>query len=191
MVTDTGYSAFSFRVSPVTTFAVPVLYAASGASEAQIVDDTFNMVPMGRFGTPSPGGVALAYRDRGQQPGHSTSAQHGDGKHLGRALVHGAASSQQAGAPGRRDRRVQLILSENDPGRVPARGGHLLARAPIGITWASARPGYSSSLDPGLPLLQPVAGVDTIVCALNAGERGGLHRAQRLNQARPSIRPPA
>ena len=58
------YSAFyTFICNPLATtnIAMPVVYAASrgvGGGEVVVID-SFNMVPLGSFGTPSPGGVGL------------------------------------------------------------------------------------------------------------------------------------
>jgi hypothetical protein len=200
------YSAFySFQcVVNVTTFAMPVLYAASGAVGGGqiVVVDTFNMVPMGRFGTPSPGGVAMT----GIGTGAGNSRLVVSNFSANTVTVYDVADvrwytgsslwAQQAGlsnavATG----TAKLILSEDDFKKVFPRqkqdvssppGPSILGTINVGISPSRVKiTGLPSSLgSPGFPCFSPYLTSNTIVCALNAGENtADFTELQRLNQS--------
>ncbi|MFI5401955.1 MAG: Ig-like domain-containing protein, partial [Planctomycetota bacterium] len=206
MTSDTRpYSAFyTFDCgSGVHNFAMPVLYAASGAVGGGqiVVIDTFNMVSMGRFGTPSPGGVAMT--GIGTGAGNSrlvvsnfsantvTVYDVADVRwYTGASLWANQGSLQQAVATG----LSKLILSEDDFKKVFPRqkqdissppGPAVLGTINVGISPSKVRiTGLPSSLgSPGFPCFSPWLSSNPIVCALNAGENtADFTELQRLNQ---------
>ncbi|HEX5137443.1 MAG TPA: Ig-like domain-containing protein [Planctomycetota bacterium] len=204
MTSDTRpYSAFySFVCSqPNVTFAMPVLYAASGAVGGGqiIVIDTFSMVSMGKFGTPSPGGVALtAVGNVGRLAVSNFSAntvtvydivdvRWFTGATLW-ATQNGLVNAVAAGS-------AKLILDEKDFKRVFPRQKQDLSSPPgppvIGTINVGVSPtrvkitGFPNSLGAqGFPCYSPWLGPETIVCALNAGENTvDFTELQRLNQS--------
>jgi hypothetical protein len=180
---------------------MPVLYAASGAIGGGqiVVVDTFNMVPMGRFGTPSPGGVAMtAIGNTGRLVVSNFSANTVtvyDVKDVkwftGATNFNFQASLQAAVQAG----QSKLILSENDFKAVFPRQKQDLSSPPgppvIGTINVGVSPsrvaitGLPVSLGAtGMPCYSPWLGPETIVCALNAGENTvDLTELQRLNQS--------
>jgi hypothetical protein len=211
MTTDTRpYSAFytlfdCVRPPPVSNLAMPVLYAASGAIGGGeiVVIDTFRMVPMGRFGTPSPGGVALTaigassgrlvvsnfsantvtVYDISQVRWFTGSAilpawpQQGN---LRAAVASGAA---------------KLILTEEDfraifprqkqDGSSPP-GPPVMGTIKVGVSPSRVRiTGLPGSLgSQGNPCFSPYLTTNPIVCTLNAGANtADFTELQRLNQS--------
>jgi Bacterial Ig-like domain len=206
MTTDTRpYSAFySFQcVIPVTTFAMPVLYAASGAIGGGqiVVVDTFNMVPMGRFGTPSPGGVAITAVGTGTSCRLVVSNFSANtvtvydvrdvrwytGANLW-ASQGGLVAAVGAGT-------AKLILSEDDFKAVFPRqkqdissppGPPVLGTINVGVSPSKVKiTGLPASLgSPGFPCYSPWLSANPIVCALNAGENTvDFTELQKLNQS--------
>jgi hypothetical protein len=206
MTSDTRpYSAFyTFQCSVnVTTFAMPVLYAASGATGGGqiVVIDTFNMIPMGRFGTPSPGGVALTAVGTGAScrlvvsnfsANTVTVFDIRDVRwYTGQNLWAQQASLVQAVQSG----TAKLILTENDFKTVFPRqkqdlsspaGPPVLGTINVGVSPSKVKiTGLPGSLgSPGFPCYSPWLSSNPIVCALNAGENTvDFTELQRLNQS--------
>ncbi|MCK6460991.1 MAG: Ig-like domain-containing protein, partial [Planctomycetes bacterium] len=213
MTTDTRpYSAFftlfdCVNPPPVSNLAMPVLYAASGAvgGGQVVVIDTFNMVPMGRFGTPSPGGVALtAY---GAATGGSrlvisnfsantvtvydiSQVRWFTGQGVLPAFPEQAnlAALVASGA-------AKLILSEDDFKAVFPRqrqdissppGPPIIGTIKVGVSPTKVRiTGLPSSLgSPGFPCYSPYLTANPIVCSLNAGNNtADFTELQKLNQS--------
>jgi hypothetical protein len=207
MTSDTRpYSAFyTFACSVnVTTFAMPVLYAASGAvgGGQVVVIDTFQMTPMCRFGTPSPGGVALTAIGTGA--GNSRLVVSNFSANT--VTVYDVADvrwftgqslwAQQAGLANAVATGVsKLILDEKDFKVVFPRqkqdissppGPPVLGTINVGISPSKVKiTGLPSSLgSPGFPCFSPWLSSNPIVCALNAGENtADFTELQRLNQS--------
>jgi hypothetical protein len=213
MTTDTRpYSAFftlfdCVNPPPAPNLAMPVLYAASGSTGGGqiVVIDTFNMVPMGRFGTPSPGGVALtAYGgtvgngrlvvsnfsantvtvyDISQVRwfrGPSIYPPYPQQGVLGAAVTAGIAT---------------LLLTEDDfkalfpHQRMDASsppGPPIIGTIKVGVSPGHVRiTGLPGSLgSPGNPCYSPYLTSNPIVCALNVGANtADFTELQRLNQS--------
>jgi len=207
MTSDTRpYSAFySFQCSiNVTTFAMPVLYAASGAIGGGqiVVIDTFNMVPMGRFGTPSPGGVAITAVGTGAGNSRLVVSNFSANTvtvysvadvrwYTGANLWATQPGLQAAVANG----TAKLILSEEDFKAVFPRqkadvssppGPPIIGTINVGVSPSKVKiTGLPSSLgSPGFPCYSPWLSTNPIVCALNAGENtADFTELQRLNQS--------
>ncbi len=207
MVSDTrSYSAFYsfYCIIPVTTFTMPVLYAASGAvgGGQVVVIDSFNMVSMGRFGTPSPGGVALTAVGTGAAAARLVVSNFSANTvtvynvadvrwFTGASLWAQQAGLQQAVSTG----ASKLILSEADFKAVFPRqkqdvasppGPPIIGTVNVGISPTKVKiTGLPNSLgQAGFPCFSPWLGVDTIVCALNAGENtADFTELQRLTQS--------
>jgi len=207
MTTDTRpYSAFySFQcLNNVTTFAMPVLYAASGAIGGGqiVVVDTFQMTAMGRFGTPSPGGVALTAIGTNVANGRlvvsnfsantATVYQIADVRWFtGTSLWAQQGGLQSAVAAG----LSKLILTEEDFKAVFPRqkqdvasppGPPVLGTINVGVSPSKVRiTGISNSLGAmGFPCYSPWLVPDTIICVLNAGENtADFTELLRLNQS--------
>jgi len=208
MTTDTRpYSAFyTFICNPLASvnIAMPVLYAASGAVGGGqiVVVDTFNMVPLGRFGTPSPGGVALTAV--GTAAGNSRLAVSNFSANT--VTVFDVAEvrwftgtslwSQQAGlANAVATGSAKLILTEPDfTAAFPRQradissppGPPVIGTVNVGVSPSNVRiTGLPSSLgSPGFPCYSPWLSQNTIVCVLNAGENtADFTELQTLNQS--------
>lgn len=185
-------------------FAMPVLYAASGAIGGGqiVVVDTFNMIPMGRFGTPSPGGVAMT--GIGTGAGNSrlvvsnfsantvTVYDVADVRwYTGPSLWAAQGGLQAAVANG----SAKLILTESDFKTVFPRqkqdvssppGPPVIGTINVGISPSKVKiTGLPNSLGAaGFPCFSPYLSPDTIVCALNAGANtADFTELQRLNQS--------
>jgi hypothetical protein len=205
MTTDTRpYTAFyTFICDPLASvnIAMPVLYAASGAIGGGqiVVIDTFNMIPMGRFGTPSPGGVALTANGSSNRLVVSNFSANtvtvfdiSDVRWFtGASLWAQQAGLQNAVANG----SSKLILTEEDFKAVFPRQKQDLSSPPgppvigtinVGVSPSKVKiTGVTNSLgSAGFPCYSPYLVPDTIVCALNAGENTiDLTELQRLNQS--------
>jgi hypothetical protein len=206
MTTDTRpYTAFyTFYCSvPNVSFGMPVLYAASGAVGGGqiVVIDTFNMVSMGRFGTPSPGGVAMT--GIGTAAGNSrlvvsnfsantvTVYDVADVRwYTGPSLWAGQGGLANAVASG----TAKLILTEEDFKAVFPRqkqdvssppGPPILGTINVGISPSKVRiTGLPQSLGSTGACGSPYLSANPIVCALNAGENtADFTELQRLNQS--------
>jgi hypothetical protein len=207
LVSDSrSYSAFySFQcVVPVTSFMMPVLYAASGAVGGGqiVVIDSFNMVPMGRFGTPSPGGVALTAVGTGATNSllvisnfsANTVTVYGVSDvrwFTGANLWAQQGGLQQAVASG----SSKLILNEDDFRTVFPRqkqdissppGPPIIGTVNVGISPTKVKiTGLPVSLGaPNFPCFSPFLSGQPIVCSLNAGENtADFTELQRLSQS--------
>ncbi|MFI5401638.1 MAG: Ig-like domain-containing protein, partial [Planctomycetota bacterium] len=200
------WSAFhTFYCSiPGVLFSMPVVYAASGAVGGGqiVVIDAYNMVSMGRFGTPSPGGVAMT--GIGTAAGNSRLVVSNFSANT--VTVYDVANvrwftgaslwrTQPQLANGVATGSTQLILSEEDFKRVFPRqkqdissppGPPVLGTINVGISPSRVKiTGLPSSLgSPGMPCFSPWLSSNTIVCALNAGENtADFTELQRLNQS--------
>jgi len=197
MTTDTRpYSSFySFACPPVTFNGGMLfqgnLYAASGSigGGQVIVVDTYRMEPLGRFGTPSPGGVGLTAV--GTALGNSrlvvsnfsantvtvfdvTDVRWFTGASLW--LTQGGLSAAVGNGSS------QLILSEEDFQKIfPAQrvdvssppGPPIIGTINVGVSPTKAKiTGLPNSLGLFAPPIcfSPLLSTNTIVCSLNAGE---------------------
>ncbi len=208
MTSDTRpYSAFYtfYCLNPIfPTFYAPVLYAASGAVGGGqiVVIDTFNMISMGRFGTPSPGGVALTGIGTGAGNSRLVVSNFSANTvtvydisnvrwYTGASLWAQQGGLQQAVATG----GAKLVLSEDDFKKVFPRqkqdvssppGPPVLGTINVGISPSKVRiTGLPNSLgQAGFPCFSPWLSSNVIVCALNAGENtADFTELQRLNQS--------
>lgn len=208
MTTDTRpYGAFySFRCSlPTFSFAMPVLYAASGAVGGGqiVVIDTFNMVSMGRFGTPSPGGVAMT--GIGGAAGGSRLVVSNFSANT--VTVYDVANVRWYTGPtsnlatqGQLRNAVatgsaKLILDEDDFKTVfphqkqdvsSPPGPPVIGTISVGVSPSKVRiTGLNNSLGAaGAPCFSPWLSPEPIVCALNAGENtADFTELVRLNQS--------
>jgi hypothetical protein len=195
LTTDTRpYTSFyTFVCDPnaPVNIAMGNVYAASasvGGGEVVIID-AFKMVPLGRFGTPSPGGIALTAIGAGPNSGRLTVSNFsantvtvfdiGDVMWFtGGSLFITQGNLQSAVQSG----QSQLILDEDDFKRVFAQqrfdsafsppGPPIIGTINVGISPTKVKiTGLPSSLgSPGFPCFSPFLVSNTIVCALNAGE---------------------
>jgi hypothetical protein len=167
------------------------VYAASasvGGGEVVVID-SFNMVPLGRFGTPSPGGIAQTAVGAGPNTGRLTvsnfSANTVTVFDVGEVMWF-TGSTLPATQGGLRtlvqSGQAQLILDEEDFERVfPAQrlnsafsppGPPIIGTINVGISPTKCKiTALPSSMgSPGFPCFSPFFVSNTIVCALNAGE---------------------
>ncbi|MHC4550286.1 MAG: Ig-like domain-containing domain [Planctomycetota bacterium] len=194
LTTDTRpYTSFyTFVCDPAApvNIAMGNVYAASasvGGGEVVVID-AFLMVPLGRFGTPSPGGLALTAVGAGPNTGRLTVSNFsantvtvydiGDVMWFtGGSLWVAQTGLQNAVQTG----QSQLILTESDFERVfPAQrvgisspsGPPVIGTINVGISPTKVKiTGLPVSLGvPGFPCFSPVLVSNTIVCVLNAGE---------------------
>jgi len=210
MVSDSRiYSAFYDFVcsNPAfINFTMPVVYAASGAvgGGQVVVIDTFNMVSMGRFGTPSPGGVAMTAVGAGAGNSRLVVSNFSANTvtvydvadvrwYTGSSLYFGPQSAlQNAVVTG----TSKLILSEADFKAIfphqkqditSPPGPPIIGTVNVGISPTKVKiTGLPTSLGaPGFPCFSPFLAVDLIVCALNAGENtADFTELQRLSQSK-------
>jgi hypothetical protein len=195
MVTDTRvYSAFytficGGRNSPSLFFTtVYALSSSAGGGEVTVID-SFNMVPLGRFGTPSPGGVAVTAN--GVTAGSARAAisnfsantvtifDVADVRFYTGSTLYGTQAGL-AGAVG--SGSAKLVLNEEDFEQVfPHQKGDLssppgpqvIGTINVGISPSSVDiTGLPNSLGVYSPpfCYSPVLSSNTIVAVLNAGE---------------------
>jgi hypothetical protein len=213
MTTDTRpYSAFytlfdCVNPPPASNLAMPVLYAASGAVGGGqiVVIDTYNMVPMGRFGTPSPGGVALTAI--GAATGSSrlvisnfsantvtvydiSQVRWFTGQYIfpGFPEQAGLAALVASGAAklilNEEDFKVAFPRQKQDISSPP--GPPVIGTIKVGVSPAKVRiTGLPGSLgSPGNPCYSPYLTANAIVCSLNTGSNtADFTELQRLNQS--------
>jgi len=208
MTTDTRpYSAFyTFVCDPLASvnIAMSLLYAASrGAGGGEIiVIDTFKMEPLGRFGTPSPGGVGLTAIGTSAGNGllcvsnfSANTATVYDISNVrwftGASLWATQGGLANAVASG----QTQLILTEEDFEKVfPAQragissppGPPIIGTINVGVSPTAIKiTGLPSSLgSPGFPCYSPYLTQNTIVGVANAGENTiDFSELQTLNQS--------
>jgi hypothetical protein len=206
LVSDTrSYTAFYDFVCSSTAFfnfEMPVVYAASGAVGGGqiVVIDSFNMVPMGRFGTPSPGGVALTAIGTGAGNSRLVVSNFSANTvtvydvanvrwYTGATLVVQQPVLTTNVASG----TSKLILSEKDFTAVFPKQKQAVASPPgppvigtvsVGVSPTRVKitgfPGSLGSAACGSPSLSQ----NLIVCALNAGENtADFTELQRLTQS--------
>jgi hypothetical protein len=192
ITTDTRvYTAFhTFLCFPIPSpnFYMTTVYATSSSvgGGQVVVIDSFNMEPMGRFGTPSPGGVGItAITTTGRAAVSNFSANTitvfdiaqvawytsaGNPYTFQSGLVNGVSTGQD-----------QLILSEKDFEEVFPRqkggvssppGPPIIGTINVGISPTKCKiTNLPVSLgSPGFPCFSPTGSSNTIVCSLNAGE---------------------
>jgi len=191
MTTDTRpYTSFYNMIcsgAGAVRFFSGNLYAASastGGGEV-VVLDTFNMVPLGRFGTPSPGGVALtAFQSDGRLVVSNFSANTVTVFDIGNVswFTGGAlpaTTGQLAGMVS--NGSAQLLLSEEDFERAfPTQRANVAGSPPgpplVGTINVGVGPtkvkisGLPNSLGIGGLCASPVMSTNLIVASLNAGE---------------------
>jgi hypothetical protein len=190
LTTDTRpYTSFyTFVCDPLApvNIAMGNVYAASGSvgGGEVVVIDAFRMEPLGRFGTPSPGGLALTAFRIGPATGRLTvsnfSANTVTVFDIGDVMwfTGGSAYAQQGGLQNAvQSGQSQLILDEEDFERVfPSQrldsefsppGPPIIGTINVGISPTKVKiTGLPGSLgNPG-----PFLVSNTIVCSLNAGE---------------------
>jgi hypothetical protein len=193
MTTDTrpytSFYNFICSTAGAVRFYMGNLYAVSGSvgGGEVVVIDTFEMVPMGRFGTPSPGGVALtALGTVGRLVVSNFSANTVTVFDIGQVdWYHGSTNlyQTQAGlANAIATGADQLILSEEDFERqFPAQrasvasppGPPVIGTINVGVSPGKVEiTGLPNSLGLYAPPVcySPILSSNTIVCALNAGE---------------------
>ncbi len=197
MTTDTRpYTAFhnvhciGFPDTPgAVRFFTPLVYAVSGSvGGGQVVAiDSFNMVPFGRFGTPSPGGVALtAIGNQGRLVVSNFSANTATVFDIGQVWWYtGGNLLQTIGAFNNAiaNNSTNVVLTEEDFERFfPAqRQGVTSPPGPpiIGTINAGVSPskvavtGLNTSLGifaPAIGCFSPILTNDPIICILNGGE---------------------
>jgi hypothetical protein len=172
--------------SGITSLAMGNVYAASGSvgGGEVVVIDTFRMEPLGRFGTPSPGGLALTAYGAGPNTGRLTvsnfSANTVTVFDIGDVIwfTGGSLWAQQGGLQTAvQNGQSQLILDEEDFERIfPSQrmdtayapvGPPIIGTINVGISPTKVKiTGLPGSLgNPG-----PFLVSNTIVCSLNAGE---------------------
>ena len=188
------YTAFyTFICDPLASanIAMGNVYAASasvGGGEVVVID-SFNMVPLGRFGTPSPGGIAQTAIGNGPNRGRLTVSNFsantvtvfdvGDVKWFtGTVFPANQPGLQNAVLTG----QSQLILDEEDFERIFASqrsnssfsppGPPVIGTINVGISPTKVKiTALPSSMgSSGFPCFSPFFVPNTIVCALNAGE---------------------
>ncbi|MHC4972409.1 MAG: Ig-like domain-containing domain [Planctomycetota bacterium] len=195
LTTDTRpYTSFyTFVCDPAApvNIAMGNVYAASasvGGGEVVVID-AFNMVPLGRFGTPSPGGIALTAIGAGPNTGRLSvsnfSANTVTVFDIGDVMWFTGGSlwiSQGGLQTAVQSGQSQLILDEDDFERIfPAQrfdsafsppGPPIIGTINVGISPTKCKiTGLPSSLgSPGFPCFSPFLVSNTIVCSLNAGE---------------------
>jgi hypothetical protein len=186
-------SFYTFICDPLasTNIAMGNVYAASasvGGGEVVVID-SFNMVPLGRFGTPSPGGIAQTAIGAGPNTGRLTvsnfSANTVTVFDIGEVMWF-TGSSVWANQPGLQNAvltgQSQLVLDEEDFERIfPAQrsnssfsppGPPVIGTINVGISPTKVKiTALPSSMGTaGFPCFSPFFVANTIVCALNAGE---------------------
>ncbi len=193
MTTDTRpYTSFYNMVcsaAGAVRFFTGNLYAASASTGGGeiVVLDTFNMVPLGRFGTPSPGGVAItAVGQSGRLAVSNFSANTVTVFDVAEVnWFTGQTLAQTTGQLGGlvANGSAQLLLSESDFARAfPLQrsnvsgsppGPPLLGTINVGVGPTKVKiTGLPNSLGLFAPpfCFSPVLSTNTIVASLNAGE---------------------
>jgi hypothetical protein len=192
MTTDTrpytSFYNFVCSTAGAVRFYSGNLYAVSGSvgGGQVVVVDTFQMVPMGRFGTPSPGGIGLtAVGNIGRACVSNFSANTVTVFDIGNVIwFTGGTLWQTTGqlSAAVASSASQLILSEEDFERVfPAQradvssppGPPVIGTLNVGVSPTKVKiTGLPNSLGLYAPpfCFSPVLSTNTIVCSLNAGE---------------------